>query len=340
MKFHTYTHKGRFEFEAGGGIDDLTIAYHTSEQDYKPDDERKVIWLCHALTLSSDAQGWWPKLVGPGKLIDTEKYFVICGNMIGSAYGSSGPASINPQTGRPYFFDFPRVTVRDIVAGLDLVRESLGIKKIDLLVGTSIGGFQALEWCVKRPEVIDKAAFIATGARVSPWLTGFEESQRMALEADPTFRECKNLDGGKKALKCARTIAMLSYRCDEGYNKKQEEDCNDTMFADKAASYVRYQGNKFIQDFDAYSYYSLSYSVDSNNLGRGRGGVRKALGQIKAKSSVSAINSDLLFPPKDMRAIAEGISGSEFHIIHSDFGHDGFLTETKQLTEILRPQMP
>ncbi|MCI1639707.1 MAG: homoserine O-acetyltransferase [Bacteroidales bacterium] len=341
MTSHILKYKGRFSFEAGGYVDGLEVAYHTSPEPYIAGDKRKVIWLCHALTASSDAEGqWWPKLVGPGKLIDTDKYFVICGNMLGSAYGSSGPSSLNPATGKPYFFDFPKVTVRDIVNALDLVRKSLGISKIDFLIGTSIGGFQALEWCVKNPELMERAAFIATGARVTPWITGFEESQRLALEADPTFRECKDLNGGKEALKCARIIAMLSYRCEKGYNIKQKEKGDDTMFADRAASYVRYQGNKFVTDFDAYSYYYLSYSVDSNNLGRGRGGVKEALKMIKAESTVAAIDSDLLFPPAEMKSLAEGINGAAFHIIHSNFGHDGFMVETQQLSELLQPLMP
>ena len=140
---HEYIHKGIFEFEAGGSISGLKVAYHTSERGWQKDDERKVIWICHALTANSDAQDWWPELVGPGKLFDTERYFVVCANMLGSPYGSSGPSSINPETGKPYFLDFPQITVRDIVKANDLVREHLGIEKIDFMVGGSIGGFQS-----------------------------------------------------------------------------------------------------------------------------------------------------------------------------------------------------
>lgn len=171
---HTYKIEGKFEFESGGSIDNLEVAYHTSPFGYSPD--KKVIWLCHALTADSDPEGsWWPALVGPGRLIDTEKYFVICANVLGSACGSSSPASANPKTGKPYYFDFPRVTVRDTVRAFDLLRQHLGIEKIDMLIGTSMGGFMSFEWAVMRPGIFGKIFFIATGARVTPWLAGFTQ---------------------------------------------------------------------------------------------------------------------------------------------------------------------
>ena len=156
---HTYRHEGSFGFEAGGSITNLEVVYHTSPQEYSKD--KKVIWLCHALTASSDPEGeWWPALVGPGKTIDTNKYFVICANVLGSACGSSGPASLNPATGKPYYFDFPKVTVHDTVVAFDLLREHLGIEKIDLIVSTSMGGFMTFDWLAWKPELFDKVFFI------------------------------------------------------------------------------------------------------------------------------------------------------------------------------------
>ena len=302
---HEYIHEGIFEFEAGGSITGLKVAYHTSERGWQKGDGRKVIWICHALTANSDSQDWWPELVGPGKLFDTEKYFVVCANMLGSPYGSSGPSTINPETGKPYFLDFPRITVRDIVKANDLVREHLGIEKIDFMVGGSIGGFQSIEWSIMEPEVIRKAVYIACGARVTPWLTAFNESMRMALEADPTFRECKDLKGGESGLRCARSIALISYRSYEGYNATQGETDADCMFADRAGSYQRYQGKKLSDRFDAYSYYYLCGSTDSNNVGRGRGGVEMALGSIRTECTVIGIDSDRLFPVEEQKFIAE-----------------------------------
>ena len=330
-----YIHKDIFEFEAGGTMEGLKVVYHCSEKPYEPG--QKVIWICHALTANSDAQDWWPELVGPGRLFDTEKYFVVCANMLGSAYGSSGPASINPATGKPFYFDFPKVTVRDIVRANDLVRRHLGIKKIDLMVGGSIGGFQSVEWTIMEPEIIEKALFIACSPRVTPWLTAWEESQRMALEADPTFRECASLKGGEAGLQCARSIALISYRSYEGYNATQGEKDEDCIFADRAGSYQRYQGRKLSDRFDAYSYYYLSDSVNSNNVGRGRGGVGKALQSIKSECTVVGIDSDRLFPVEEQKYLAANIQKAVYHEITSKFGHDGFLLENDQLTEIIRP---
>lgn len=337
MKRHICRINGGFSFEAGGSLPTVEVAYHTSPMEYRKG--MKVIWICHALTADSDAEDWWPELVGPGKLFDTDRYFIVCGNMLGSCYGSSGPSSIDPETGRPYYFTFPKVTVRDIVNGLDAVRRHIGIDHIDLLVGASIGGFQALEWSVMLPELFSRTIYIATSSRVSPWLTAFEESQRMALEADSTFRACESLEGGRKGLECARSIALLSYRCEDGYNRKQQEASEDAMFAERACSYQRYQGKKLADRFDAYSYYYLSFSVDSNNLGRGRGGEAAALGMIRAESTFIAIDSDIIFPPYKMKEMADNVKGSEYYEITSHFGHDGFLLENDQLESIIRPIM-
>ena len=205
------------------------------------------------------------------------------------------------------------------------------------MIGASIGGSQAVEWSIMEPEVIEKAVFIACCARVSPWVTAVNESQRMALEADPTFRECRSLKGGEAGLKCARSIALLSYRSYEGYVTTQPEQEQDTLWADRAASYQRYQGKKLADRFDAYSYYYLTYSVDSHNAGRGRGGVAAALGSIKADCTVIGIDSDRLFPVEEQRLIAGSIPGAKFHEITSAFGHDGFLLEYKQLITIIEP---
>ena len=335
MQYHQLILEKPFTFEAGGVLPRLEVAYHTSPHPYQQGE--KVVWICHALTANSDAEDWWPQMVGPGKLIDTDRYFVVCVNMLGSPYGSSSPASVNPETGRPYYLDFPKVTVRDIIHATIEVRKALGIEKVDLLVGSSIGGFQALEWAIQEPDVIAKAAFMATSARVTPILTAYEESQRMALEADPTFRACASLKGGEAGLRCARSIALISYRSFDGYFQTQQDADPDQLFAARACSYQQYQGKKLSDRFDAYCYWTLSYSVDSANVGRGRGGVEQALQRIKAETIVVAIDSDCIFPPQVMRPIAEAIPGARYHVIHSLFGHDGFLLETEQLTAILSP---
>jgi len=320
--------------EAGGKLENASIVYYSSKQSYAPSD--KVIVICHALTANADPEDWWPQMVGPGCLFDTEKYFIFCVAMLASPYGESGPSQEDPSSGRPYYFDYPSVTVRDMVCASIEVRKALGIEKIDLLVGSSIGGFQAFEWAVMEPDCIVNAAFMATSPKVSPWLVASVEAQRMALEADPSFRECASLEGGREGLKCARAQALISYRSFEGYDLTQAEPDTDTLFAERAASYERYQGEKLARRFDAYSYYYLCNAITSNNVGRGRGGLEKALSTIKARSVVVMIDSDGLFPVQEGIKWYGYIPGTEFMTISSKFGHDGFLLEYEQLTSILK----
>ena len=335
-----------FTFEAGGTISPLEIIYHTSPREYQQGD--RVVWLCHALTANSDPLDWWPEMVGAGCCVDPNKDFVVCVNIFGSAYGTTGPRTLLENREEttlhdstqllhtPTPLDFPKFTVRDTARLFTLVREHLGIEQIDLLIGSSIGGFHALEWAIMEGDVIRRATFIATAPRVSPWLSAWMEVQRMAMEADPTFRACEGLDGGHKGLEAARAISLISYRSFDGYNLTQYETDDDCLFASRAASYERYQGEKLVKrGFDAYSYYYLLHCVDSQNVGRGRGGVANALATITAKSIVIAITSDGLFPPAEGREWAKHIPNTQYYEIESRFGHDGFLLETEQITEIL-----
>ena len=327
MHLHKLT-THNFSFEAGGSLDQLEIIYHTSPRKYQKGE--RVVWLCHALTANSDPLDWWPEMVGEGCCVNPDKDFVVCVNIFGSAYGTTGPRSIENPLSFPFF------TVRDTARLFTLVREHLGIEQVDLLIGSSIGGFHALEWAIMEGKVIQHAAFIATAPRVSPWLSAWMEVQRMALEADPTFRACENLDGGRKGLEAARAISLISYRSFDGYNLTQYETDDDCLFASRAASYERYQGEKLVKrGFDAYSYYFLLHCVDSQNVGRNRGGVANALAQIKAKSIVISITSDGLFPPAESSIWAQHIPHAQYFEIESRFGHDGFLLETEQITHIL-----
>lgn len=324
----------RLELEAGGILPAARIVYHTSSEGW---DGKPVVWICHALTANSDPEDWWPEMVGPGKGIDTDRFFVVCVNMLGSPYGSEGPARINPETGKPWLLDFPRVTVRDMIKATIEVRKYLGINRIFLLIGSSIGGFQALEWAITEPSIFEHCVFIATAPRISPYFTAMNEAQRMAIEADQSFLAAKDLSGGAAGLRCARAQGLISYRSYEGYRLTQWEEDPDTLFAGRAASYERYQGEKLVRrSFDAYSYYTLSYALDSHNVGRGRGGVAKALDTIKAHSIIITIDSDNLFPVEESRVWNKLVPGAEYIEISSRFGHDGFLLETERLTEILR----
>lgn len=326
-------HIGAFDFEAGGHLEDVSVVYHTSGCR-----EGKVVWICHALTANSDPEDWWPTIVGKGKILDTEKYFIVCVNLLCSAYGSSGPACLNPATGKPYLLDFPKTTIRDSVSTFEAVRKELGIEHIDLLIGSSAGGFQAIEWAAWKPELFGHVVFSATSPAISPWLAAQAETQRMAIEADPSFREAKDLKGGAAGLRCARAQALLSYRCFRGYQLTQSEPDPDFLFAGRAASYQRHQGDKILnRGFDAYSYYYICDSLDSHNIGRGRGGLQAALKGITAPATVISIDTDGIFPPEEARQWFPYLPNARHIILSSDFGHDGFLLETEQFTNVLKP---
>ena len=327
------TYDKPFELECGAVLPSLTIAYDTFGE--LNSERSNVIWVCHALTANSDVADWWPHTVEGGCFLDPAKYFTVCANFLGSHYGTTGPLSVNPATGEPWYGDFPKVTVRDMVRAHQLLAEHLGIERVKLLIGSSIGGFQCLEWSVMQPDFAEKAAFIATTPRTKPWASAFNESQRMAIEGDPTFGE-RSAEAGLNGMATARSIALLSYRGGMAYDKTQEDENPDEVgFERRVLSYQRYQGEKLRRRFNAYSYYRLSQAVDSHNLGRGRGKVEDVLQQIKAKSLVVAITSDILFPPSDHTVMVENIPNVEYHLIDSDFGHDGFLVEHKQLNDII-----
>lgn len=328
-----YKYDKAFTLESGEVLPSLEIAYDTFG--VRNDDDSNIIWVCHALTANSDVADWWPHTVEKDCFLDPEKYFTICANFLGSHYGTTGPLSVNPATGEKWYGDFPRVSVRDMVRVHQLLAEHLGIKHVKLLIGSSIGGFQCLEWSVMQPDFAERTAFIATSPRTKPWASAFNESQRMVIEGDPTFGE-RSDDAGAAGMATARSIALLSYRGGMAYDKTQEDAQPDEAgFERRVHSYQRYQGEKLRRRFNAYSYYRLSQAVDSHNLGRGRGSVEEQLRRIRSKSLVVAITSDILFPPVDHKEFVECIPNVEYHLIDSDFGHDGFLVEHKQLNEII-----
>ncbi|MDR1887480.1 MAG: homoserine O-acetyltransferase, partial [Prevotellaceae bacterium] len=332
MKENHIVFPGAFPLEAGGVLNDIEITYHTLGTLTA---SAKIIWICHALTANSNAEDWWPGMVGDDKFFNGKDYFVVCANVIGSCYGSTGPLSVNPQTGNPYFGKFPCVTVRDMVAAHDKLREYLGIERIYAVVGSSIGGFQALEYAMSARENIDRLILIATNCRVTPWGTAFNEAQRMSVFADKTYFD-DIPEGGLEGMKAARATALLSYRSYDGYNSTQYEEDDDVIFADRAASYERYQGKKLADRFNAYSYVIMTKAIDSHNAGRFRGGTAKALSSLKIKTLLVGIDSDILFPASELKFMHDCIPNSQYAELSSVFGHDGFLLESEQLSAIIR----
>ncbi|PWJ58297.1 homoserine O-acetyltransferase [Dyadobacter jejuensis] len=322
-----------YTLELGQELSGFELSYTTYGTRNEADDN--IVWICHALTGSSNVTEWWDGLVGAGKYFDPEKDFIICANVLGSAYGSTGPLSTNPATKEPYYRDFPVVTVKDVVGALDLLREELGIRKIKLCIGGSLGGQQAVEWAVEVPDLFEQLILIAANAVHSPWGVAFNESQRIAMEADASFME-KRADGGKLGMKAARSMALLSYRNYDTYNFTQARDNPDQVDNFRASSYQQYQGEKFMKRFNAFSYWTLTKLMDSHNVGRNRGGIVHALGMVKAKTLVLGIKSDILFPPAEQQFLARHIPMATYQEIDSLYGHDGFLIEYKQLTQIIR----
>jgi homoserine O-acetyltransferase len=328
-----YKHKGTFALESGGILPELTIAYNTFGE-RRADN---VVWVCHALTANSDVADWWPGTVEEGRFLDPAKYFVVCANIIGSPYGTTGPVSVNPATGERWFGDFPFVTMRDMARVNLLLADHLGIDRVRAIVGGSIGGFQAMEMELARPGFAGRLALLTCSARATPWNIALNESHRMAIAADGTWGE-RSLDAAQKGLAVARSIALLSYRGSEAYNATQQDD-NDTLrrTGHRAAGYQRYQGEKFIRRFDAYSYWTITEAFDSHDVGRGRGGVEAALARIECPAMVVGISSDIIIPPVEQEFLARTLPRGEMRIIESAFGHDGFLVENQKLNAILKP---
>lgn len=330
MSTQTFNYPKTFKLESGKRIKNLEIAYNT----YGKLNDRKdnVIWVCHALTANSDVFEWWPGLFGERDFFNPKDYFIVCANIIGSPYGSTSPLSINPATGHPYYLSFPQFSIRDMANAHRLLANHLGIERVAVAIGGSLGGQQALEWAIADPDRIDRLVLIATNAVHSPWGIAFNESQRLAISTDRTFYANKP-NGGAKGLKTARSIALLSYRGYDTYSATQLETSNEKLDDFKASSYQHYQGEKLAKRFNAYSYWFLSKAMDSHNIGRGRAGIPEALRQVKAKTLVVGISTDLLFPVEEQQFLASHIPGAVYAEISSFYGHDGFLIETKRLTE-------
>lgn len=321
-----------FTTETGSFLKEIVIAYDTWGELNKEGDN--AIWICHALTANSDVEAWWPGMVGDGLAFDTSKHFIVCANILGSCYGTTGPRSINTETGKPWLSDFPLITVRDVVRVHEILRKHLGISKIHGITGSSIGGYQALEYSIMFPYIIEKLIFIASAAKQSPWAIAFNESQRLALEADSSFLS-SDPEGGKKGLKAARSIALLSYRTSFAYNTTQSETDEDKYGSFRASSYQAYQGEKLVKRFNPWSYYRLTQLADNHNIGRGRGGVPTALTTVKADTLCIGIKSDILYPVGEQKLVAEGVTKGRYAEIDSFFGHDGFLIETGKVSELV-----
>ena len=333
MPIKYYTHNLPFKLESGDVLPQITIAYST----YGEFDGDNAIWICHALTANSEVDDWWPNVICEDGFLNPQKHFMICANIIGSHYGSTGPLSENPNTGEPYYDTFPFITVRDIANAHYILAQYLNISNVKAIIGSSIGGYQAMEMALMYPKFTDKLVLIATSAKNQPWVIAFNESQRMAIECDPSYGDA-DCNAGSNGMKVARSIGLLSYRGSNAYNATQQEiEDNDKVSGFRASTYQQYQGEKLCSRFNAYSYRILTQVLDSHNVGRGRGGVESALSQIECKTMVVGISTDIIFPVSEQIFLYKHIPNATIQLLSSEFGHDGFLVEYAKLNSILIP---
>ena len=324
-------------FETEGGIlfQDAPVAYKTwgtlnSRRD-------NVILIFHALTGHAAADEWFSGIFGEGKLCDPSQYFILCINVPGSPYGSLSPWSNNPANGKPYGSNFPLITIRDMVRFQQLLLDQLEIRGIETVVGGSLGGMQALEFCIMDQRA-SSALLIAMGSAHSPWAIGISHAQRAAITSDPKWKGgeyCKG-DGPVQGLAAARMMAMITYRTPSDYERKFSRKLQDANGLFQVESYLNYQGEKLAGRFDAHCYISLTRAMDSHDIARERGDYADILKQITIPVCVTGIDSDLLYPVNEQKELATLLPGGEYHEIQSDYGHDAFLIEFRQLNSIIQ----
>lgn len=340
---------GTIDLENGQQLPNVRIAYQTWGT--LNEDASNAVLIEHALTgdahVHGDAEvgqvtaGWWNKVVGPGRIIDTDRYFVVASNVLGGCQGSTGPASIAPD-GKPWGSRFPLATTRDHVKVEVALADYLGIDQWTLLVGASLGGHRALEWAVEYPDRVRRLAIIASGASTTAEQAAWAHTQIAAIELDPAWQGGDFYDGPAPTagLALARQIAHTTYRSPRelGTRFGNEPQGNENPLDGgrlAVQSYLEHHGDKLVKRFDAGSYVSITRSMLTHDIGRGRGGMQAALSRITAQTLAVAVDSDRLFFPQQLWEISDGVKGAFYREIHSLYGHDGFLIESEQLTTIL-----
>ena len=339
---------GTLDLDEGSALP-VTLAYRTWGRLNAARDNAVVV--CHSLTGDADAATWWAPLIGQGKAIDPDRHFIVCANLIGSCYGSTGPVSQRPDVGKAWQADFPEISVRDNVRAQQRLLRQLGVTRVELTIGGSLGGMLALEWAVLDPTV-HRVVLVATSHAHSAWCIAWSEAQRQAITADPDWK------GGFYApdrppaagLAAARMMAMLSYRNPASFEERfgrtlqpaqpgiptgsAEESAQKPLFA--VQSYLHYQGSKLVERFDANSYIRLTRMANTHDVGAGRGGAEKVLGSLEQDVLVVGITTDVLFPLAEQRTLARLLPKGTLRVLDSPHGHDAFLLEADRLELLIR----
>jgi homoserine O-acetyltransferase len=344
--------------ESGKRLDSVKIAYETWGE--LNEDGSNAVLVLHALTGDSHVfgpatrahptAGWWNGVVGPGAAIDTSKYFVVAPNMLGGCQGSTGPTSLDKK-GKEYGARFPYITIRDQVSAQVELSKQLGIRRWKAIIGGSMGGMQVLEWAIEHRDSMEKIAVLATPAFSNADQIALNSVQLEAIKADPAFNDGDYYDqaagkGPYRGLALARRMALLNYRSPEELNVRFERSWQSKVnpFGDggrfAVESYLDFHGNKFTRRFDANSYLTLVEAMNSHDIGRSRGSIKKAVQKIKAQMLLVGIDSDRLFPVASQEQIAQcsprNLFGGKLFVIISDYGHDGFLIEAQKVGKLIK----
>jgi homoserine O-acetyltransferase len=344
-----------FVFESGGSIPELTLRYESYGHLNAAKDN--AVLICHALTgnhhcagvysAKDRKQGWWNVMVGPGKPIDTSKYFVVCANVLGGCSGSTGPESINPETGRRYNLDFPKLTVRDMVAAQAMLLDFLGIDRLHAVIGGSMGGMQTLQWAIDYPDRVGSYIAMACCARHNAQAIAFNDTGRQAIISDPSWMGGDYPDGQQPAegLSVARMMAHITYLSDAGLEAKfgrkrrnrQAEEHFDVEF--EVESYLRYQGQAFVSRFDANTYLYLTKALDRFDL-HSPNSLDETLSAVTAPGLLVGFTSDWLYPPQANREVVESLlrlgKDATYAELEMDAGHDSFLLRSPKLYDLVR----
>jgi homoserine O-acetyltransferase len=335
-----------FLLESGEALQPVTLHYAIYGRL-----REEAILVCHALSGSARVADWWKGMFGPGRPFDTDRECVIGINILGSCYGSTGPASVDPRTGKPYGPDFPLITIRDMVRSQQRLLTHLGVERLHIVIGGSIGGMQALQWAVDFPEQVETA--VAIGATpLSAMGLALNHLQRQAIQLDPEWRGGRYERQPARGLGIARAIAMCTYKSAALFNqrfaRKPNREGEDPLTALNnrydIAGYLDYQGEKLVERFDANCYLVISKAMDTFEPGRGYRSEEEALRRIRAKVLLVGISSDWLFPTADVLALLQRLRAagvdSRYVELTSDHGHDGFLADTRLLAPLLSAALP
>jgi len=357
-RIFTFAETEPFPLESGATIGPVTLAYETYGR-LAPDGSNAIL-VCHALTGDSHAAGiysqsdpkpgWWEVMVGPGKGIDTDKYFVVCANVLGGCMGSTGPASTDPATGKPYGISFPVLTIGDMVRAQKTLLTHLGVTRLLSVIGGSMGGMQVLEWAARFPDMAASAIALATAAKHSALHIAFHEVARQAILADPDWNGGDYYATGKPehGLAVARMIGHITYLSDEAMRHKFGrglQDRADFSFSFEAdfqvESYLRYQGRKFVERFDANSFLYITRAADYFDLGatHGKGSLTKAFSRGDTRFLIVSFSSDWLYPTYQSRELVQALKRAgkdvSFCEIEAQWGHDAFLLDSPRLTGLI-----